>query len=68
MTRRITFSVRMFVVGALAIALLVTGGFAGESSAQVAGGTMSGRVTDPSGGVLPGASVDRKSTRLNSSH
>ena len=57
MKRRITFSVRMFVVGAMAVALLVTGGFAGESSAQVAGGTMSGRVTDPSGGVLPGASV-----------
>jgi len=35
----------------------MTGGFAGESSAQVAGGTVSGRVTDPSGAILPGASV-----------
>jgi len=57
MTRRIGFPVRMFIVGALAIALLMTGGFAGESSAQVAGGTVSGRVTDPSGAILPGASV-----------
>jgi hypothetical protein len=47
----------MFVVGALAIALLVTNGFTGELFAQVAGGTMSGRVTDPSGSTLQQASV-----------
>ena len=44
MTRRIAFPMRRFVVGALAIVVLVSGGFAGESSAQVAGGTISGRV------------------------
>src|SRR5712691_5765738 len=57
MTRLIAFPARKFSVGALTIALLVTGGFAGKSFAQVAGGTISGRVTDPSGGILPGASV-----------
>jgi hypothetical protein len=57
MTRRIALPVRMFVVGPLAIALLVTTGFIGESSAQVAGGTMSGRVSDPSGSALQQASV-----------
>src|SRR5574340_1292122 len=30
--------------------------------------TISGVVRDPTGAVVPGASVDRKSTRLNSSH
>jgi len=48
---------RIVVVGALTAALLVSGGFALESSAQVAGGTMSGRVTDESGGILSQASV-----------
>ena len=57
MTRQIARPARVVVVGALTIALLLTGGFAGESSAQVAGGTVSGRVTDPSGAILPGASV-----------
>src|SRR5947207_14871490 len=57
MTRRITFRVRMFVVGVLALVLLMFGAFVRESSAQVAGGTISGRVTDPSGSILPGASV-----------
>src|SRR5206468_57500 len=57
MTRLITFQPRMFSVGALTVALLIAGGLAGESSAQVAGGTISGTVTDPSGGTLPQASV-----------
>jgi hypothetical protein len=57
MTRLIALPARKFSVGALTIALLVTGGFAGESSAQVAGGNISGRVTDPSGGTLSQASV-----------
>jgi hypothetical protein len=57
MTRRIACPMRVFVVGALALVLLLIGGLAGESSAQVAGGTISGRVTDPSGSILPGASV-----------
>jgi hypothetical protein len=57
MTRPITFPVRTFVVGALTIGLLLTCGFTGELSAQVAGGTISGRVTDPSGSILPEASV-----------
>src|SRR5436309_191786 len=57
MTRLITFPPRMSSVGALTVALLIAGGLAGESSAQVAGGTISGTVTDPSGGTLPQASV-----------
>jgi hypothetical protein len=57
MTRRIALPVRVFVVGALSIVLLSIGGVAGDADAQVAGGTVSGRVTDPSGSVLPGASV-----------
>ena len=57
MTRQVAWPVRMFVVGALTIALLVSGGFAVESSAQVAGGTISGRVTDPSGSIIPQAAV-----------
>src|SRR5690242_17845519 len=57
MTRLITFPPRNVFVAALTVALLLTGGFASESWAQVAGGTVSGRVTDASGSVLPGASV-----------
>jgi hypothetical protein len=57
MMRRIALHLRMCVVGVLAIVLLMTSGFVGKSFAQVAGGTVSGRVTDPSGSILPGASV-----------
>src|SRR5213594_2964806 len=58
MMRLITFPARRLSVGALTVALLITaGGVVGEASAQVAGGTISGTVTDPSGGVLPQASV-----------
>src|SRR5439155_23714453 len=57
MTRRVAFPVRVLVVDALTIVLLMIGGFAGESFAQVAGGTISGRVTDPTGAILPGASL-----------
>lgn len=57
MTRRIALPLRVFVVGALSIVLLLIGGVAGDAYAQVAGGTVSGRVTDPSGSILPGAAV-----------
>jgi hypothetical protein len=57
MTRHIGSSQRTLGVGALCLVLLIGGTFSRESSAQVAGGAISGRVTDPSGGVIPGASV-----------
>lgn len=57
MTGRVALPVRVCVVGALSIVLLLIGAVARDAYAQVAGGTVSGRVTDPSGSVLPGASV-----------
>ena len=56
MTRHVGFSARTFGVGALSL-ILLGGGLAREALAQVAGGAISGRVTDPSGGVIPQASV-----------
>src|SRR5438445_7291480 len=56
MTRQVGFSARAFGVGALSL-ILLSGGLARDAVAQVAGGAISGRVTDPSGSVIPHASV-----------
>src|SRR5438034_2478898 len=57
MTRQIGSSLRALGIGALSLLLLVSGGLVGESYAQVAGGTILGRVTDPSGAGIAGATV-----------